>query len=70
MASPEKITFHEPRTLTHYGKKYFNVEYKGANYRVRLFPFQETQPEPKEIHCLVSVDEAKKCTSSKICNLI
>lgn len=60
MASPEKITFHEPRTLTHYGKKYFNVEYKGANYRVRLFPFQETQPEPKEIHCLVSVDEAKK----------
>ena len=60
MASPEKMTFREPRTHTHYGKKYFNVEYNGANYRVRLFPFQETQPEPKEIHCLVSVDEAKR----------
>ena len=55
----EKI-FQNPKTHISYGKKYFVVHHEGADYNVRLFPFQETQQEPEEIHCIVRTDEDGK----------
>ena len=55
----EKI-FQNPKTHISYGKKYFVVHHEGADYNVRLFPFQETQQEPEEIHCIVRTDEDEK----------
>ena len=55
----EKI-FQNPKTHISYGKKYFVVHHEGADYNVRLFPFQETQQEPEEIHCIVRADEDGK----------
>jgi divergent AAA domain len=55
----EKI-FQNPKTHISYGKKFFVVNYEGADYNVRLFPFQETQQEPEEIHCIVRTDEDGK----------
>lgn len=55
----EKI-FQNPKTHISYGKKFFVVHHEGADYNVRLFPFQETQQEPEEIHCIVRTDEDGK----------
>ena len=55
----EKI-FQNPKTHISYGKKYFVVHHEGVDYNVRLFPFQETQQEPEEIHCIVRTDEDGK----------
>lgn len=56
----EKKTFQNPKTHIRYGKKFFVVHHEGADYNVRLFPFQETQQEPEEIHCIVRADEDGK----------
>ena len=56
----EKKTFQNPKTHIRYGKKFFVVNHEGADYNVRLFPFQETQQEPEEIHCIVRADEDGK----------
>lgn len=56
----EKKTFQNPKTHIRYGKKFFVVHHEGADYNVRLFPFQETQQEPEEIHCIVRTDEDGK----------
>ena len=53
-------TFQNLKTHIRYGKKFFVVNYEGADYNVRLFPFQETQQEPEEIHCIVRTDEDGK----------
>ena len=41
----EEKTFQNLKTHIRYGKKFFVVNYEGADYNVRLFPFQETQQE-------------------------
>lgn len=56
----EEKTFQNLKTHIRYGKKFFVVNYEGADYNVRLFPFQETQQEPEEIHCIVRTDEDGK----------
>lgn len=56
----EKKTFQNPKTHIRYGKKFFVVNHEGVDYNVRLFPFQETQQEPEEIHCIVRADEDGK----------
>lgn len=56
----EKKTFQNLKTHMRYGKKFFVVNHEGADYNVRLFPFQETQQEPEEIHCIVRTDEDGK----------
>ena len=56
----EKKTFQNPKTHIRYGKKFFVVHHEGVDYNVRLFPFQETQQEPEEIHCIVRADEDGK----------
>lgn len=56
----EKKTFQNPKTHIRYGKKFFVVNHEGVDYNVRLFPFQETQQEPEEIHCIVRTDEDGK----------
>ena len=56
----EKKTFQNPKTHIRYGKKFFVVHHEGVDYNVRLFPFQETQQEPEEIHCIVRADEDEK----------
>ena len=38
----------------------FCCEPRRSRYNVRLFPFQETQQEPEEIHCIVRTDEDGK----------
>lgn len=54
----ERKTFSVFQTHIRYGKKYYSVHYEGRDYYVRLFPFQEAQVDPDEIHCLITTDDA------------